>query len=58
MSKKIIWALIVLAVCIVIFIFNRRDLEVNLLVTTVKTTGGLVLFVFTGLGILVGLLLK
>jgi hypothetical protein len=58
MSKKIVWALIILAVCVVIFIFNRDVVKVDLLVKTIKTTEGLVLFIFTGLGILVGLLLK
>jgi len=59
MSKRIIWGLLILTVCVIIFIFNTRDtITVNLLLTQVHAIKALAFFIFMALGVIVGLLFK
>ena len=58
MSKKILWALVIMAVCVVLLIFNRGTVKVDLLVSQVEALKSLVFLIFLGVGVLVGLLLK
>jgi uncharacterized integral membrane protein len=58
MSKKILWALVIMAICVVLLIFNRGTVKVDLLVGQVEALKSLVFLIFLGVGVLVGLLLK
>ena len=58
MSKNVIWALLILAGCILVFIFSGGSMSLNLIVTKVHPSVPLGLFIFMALGVVVGLLLK
>lgn len=58
MSKKVLYALIIIALLIIVLIFNRGNASVNLLVGEVTTLKSLVFLAFTSLGVLIGILLK
>ena len=58
MSKKMIVALVLMAIAIIIFIVNRKPAEVDLLVTTVRSIQSCVYLGFTALGVVIGVLLK
>jgi hypothetical protein len=58
-NKQVIWALIILALTVLLLIFARGTEDVNLLVTKLKNVQqALVHLVFVGVGVVVGLLLK
>jgi len=58
MSKNILYALIIMAIAVVILIFNKRDVDVNLLITRVTGLKSIVFLVFMGVGVAIGVLLK
>lgn len=58
MNKQTIYALILIALLMIVFIFNRGSVDVNLLVTHVSALKSLVLLGFTAVGVLIGILLK
>jgi hypothetical protein len=58
MSRKVIWALLILTLCVIVFIFNRGSMSVNVLFAEISALKSLVMFVFLALGVVVGLLLK
>ncbi|MBU1693531.1 MAG: hypothetical protein KJ726_00420 [Verrucomicrobia bacterium] len=58
MSKKMIAALVLMVIGVIIFIVNRKPVEVDLLVTTVKSIQSFVFLGFTALGVVIGVLLK
>jgi len=58
MRKNVVWALLILAGCILVFIFSGGSMHLNLLFTKVNPSVPLDLFIFTALGVVVGLLLK
>ena len=58
MSKKIIWGLILLGLTVVVIVFNSRgSVEVNLVFGSREGLKSLVFLGFTGVGVVVGLLL-
>jgi uncharacterized integral membrane protein len=59
MSKKIIWALVMLALTVIVIVFNARgSVDLNLLATTQSWSKSLVFLGFTGIGVVIGLLLS
>jgi hypothetical protein len=58
MSKNVVWALLILAGCVLVFIFSGGSMSLNLVFTKVHPSVPLGLFIFTALGVIVGLLLK
>ena len=58
MNRNSIVALILIALLILLFIFNRGTVDVHLLVGEVKTLKALVFLAFSAVGVAIGLLLK
>ena len=58
MSKKMIFALVLMVLAVIIFIVNRDRTTVDLLVTTVNQAKSFVFLGFTALGVVIGVLLK
>ena len=58
MSKNVLIALVLLALSVVVMIFNHDRTSVSLLVTTVKPYASLVYLSFMSIGVVVGILLK
>ena len=58
MNKRVMWALVIIALSVIVLIFNRRDITVNFLVTKVSAIASLVYLFFIGVGVAIGLLLK
>ena len=56
---RMIWALVLIGVCVLLYIFNRGHIDLNLLLFTVKKAQlALVLLGFTAAGVVIGLLLR
>jgi uncharacterized integral membrane protein len=58
LNRNSIVALILIALLILLFIFNRGTVDVHLLVGEVKTLKALVFLAFSAVGVAIGLLLK
>ena len=58
MSRGKLYALIMIALTVVVLLFNRHGVKVNLLFTDIHGMAALVYLFFIGLGVTIGLLLK
>lgn len=60
MSKKLLWALVIMALSVIVLIFNtsKERVSVDLLFTQVNYLKSIVLLVFMGIGVAIGVLLK
>ena len=58
MKRNLTYALVTLAVAVLVLICNRGDVKVNLLFGTVEILKPLAFFVFIAVGVLIGVLLK
>ena len=58
MSKKLLWALILIVLTVLVLLFNRGSVDVNLLIGKISAMKALVFLGFTGLGVVIGCLLK
>jgi hypothetical protein len=58
MSKKMIWALVLIAAVVIVLVISRGNAEVNLIFTKVKAAASLVYLAFTAVGVAIGLMLK
>ena len=58
MNKRVGWALAIIAALIIILIFNKGRMDINLIVTQVTLLKSLGLFLFTAVGVVIGLLLR
>lgn len=58
MSKGLIAALLLMGLTVVVLIFNRGDVKVDLIFTTVDFMKSIVFLVFMSIGIAIGVLLK
>jgi hypothetical protein len=60
MNKRLIWALGILAASVLVLIFNRGSVTVDLPFVEASISGmkAVVFFAFIGIGVAVGLLLK
>ncbi len=58
MSKRVLYALIIIALLIVVLIVNRGSVTVNLLVGDVNALKSMAFLTFTAIGVVIGVLLK
>lgn len=58
MSKKQIFALVLIGLCAIIFILNRGSVSVHLLFAQIDAMKSLVFLAFTAIGVAIGVLLK
>jgi uncharacterized integral membrane protein len=58
MHRNLVIALVLIALLIVLFIFNRGQVEVDLLVDEFKFMKSIVFLSFVGIGVIIGILLK
>ena len=58
MSKRLIYALVVIACTVVVLIFNTHSVTVNLIARDVRAMASLVFLVFVGIGVAIGVLLR
>lgn len=58
MNKRMLSALILIAVTVIVLLFNRQRVDVNLLVTDVRAMAALVYLFFIALGVAISQLLK
>jgi uncharacterized integral membrane protein len=58
MSKKQIWALVLIGLCAVVLVWNRGAVSVDLVFTTVTAMKGLVFLGCIAVGVIIGILLR
>lgn len=58
MPRNTIIALVLIVLVVLVLLFNKGTVDVNLLATQVKMMRSLAFLLFTGLGVLIGMLLK
>ena len=59
MTKKVLWALILMFVVVVILIMNTRgSSSINLIVGEIKAMSSIIYLCFVGIGVVIGVLLK
>jgi len=58
MSKNVLIALLLIALAVVVMIFNTGRESVDLIVTTVRASASLVYLFFLAVGVTIGILLK
>jgi len=58
MNRNLVIALVLIALLVILFIFNRGQVEVDLLVTRFEAMKSVVFLCFVGGGVIIGILLK
>ena len=58
MSKKTIWALVLLGLTVIVIVFNRGHDSVDIVFTDISGLKSLVFLTFTSIGVVIGLLLS
>ncbi len=58
MNRRLIWALLLIALCVLFFIFTGGNTTIELFSFAMKLKTSLALLLFTGVGIVIGALLK
>ncbi len=58
MSKKVLYALVIIALLVIVLIFNRGTVSINLLVDDVNFLKSMAFLMFTAIGVVIGVLLK
>ena len=58
MSKRVIWALVIIAAAVIVLIFNRHGAKVNFIVDEIYGMASLVYLFFIAVGVVIGVLLK
>lgn len=58
MSKKLLYALIVIGLSVVVLIFNKGDVDINLVFWKISALKSLGFLGFISVGVLIGVLLK
>lgn len=58
MTKQLMWALVIIAFVVLVLIFNRGDVDVNLIVKEISALKSLVFLGFVVIGVAIGILLK
>lgn len=58
MKRSLIWALALIAVCVLVLISTEGSVTVNLFKLALKMQTAAALLVFTGVGVTIGVLLK
>ena len=58
MNKNTIYALILIALLVILFVLNRGRVDVNFIVVKFSVLKSLAFLAFTAMGVLIGVLLK
>ena len=58
MTKKLLWALILICICVILIVVNRDSMSLDLVVTQVRMAESFALLGFAAMGVAIGLLLK
>lgn len=58
MNKKVLYALILLAISVVVIVITQGRADVNLIFSTLHARASLVYLAFLGVGVAIGALLK
>lgn len=58
MTKNVLIALILIALSVIVLIFSRDRVEVNLVFTQIRAVASLVYLFFIAVGVAIGVLLK
>ncbi len=58
MSRSLLWALLLIAVCVLFFIFTDGSTTIEMFSFALKMKTSIALMCFTGIGIVIGVLLK
>lgn len=58
MNKKVLYALVVIALEVIVLIFNRGRVGIDLIFFDIDPLKSLAFMSFTGIGVAIGLLLK
>jgi hypothetical protein len=58
MSKKVLFALVIMAVSVLVLIFNRGTVQIDLLLGTVRALKSIAFLAFIAVGVVIGILLK
>ena len=58
MTKQVGWALLIIALVVLVLIFNKGTVSVNLLFTSISALKSLVFLSFLAIGVVIGILLK
>jgi len=58
MSKPLVWALLLIALCVLFFIFTEGNTTIELFSFALRLKTSIALLSFTGLGVVIGALLK
>ncbi len=58
MNRRLIWALLLIALCVLFFIFTGGNTTIELFSFAMKLKTSLALLLFTGVGVVIGALLK
>jgi len=58
LNKKLMWALVLMLAVVLLLLFNRDRVSVNLIFAELRMMGSLVYLGFAGAGVAIGLLLK
>jgi len=58
MNKRVVWALLLIVILILVLIFNRGSVGVDLLAFEVSGMKALIFLAFTAWGVAIGLLIR
>lgn len=59
MSKRLLWALLLIAVTVILLILNTKgNVSLNLIVGPLEMTKAIAFLLFTSTGVVIGILLK
>lgn len=58
MNKKIIYALVLIALTVLVLLINRQGADIKLFFTTLSMPASFAYLTFTGIGVIIGVLLK
>ncbi len=58
MNKGVLWAMLILVISILVLIFNKGSVSVNLLICEISAMKSIVFLGFISVGVAIGLLIK
>ncbi len=58
MTKRVLWALVLMFVVVIVLIMNTDKGSVDLIFGTVKAINSIIYLCFVGIGVVIGVLLK
>lgn len=58
MSKRVIWALLLIVLCVIVFVFNDHKIALEMGFFKIKGTAAFVYLGFTSVGVVIGAMLR